>query len=87
MEGIVVNFTGSHKTRYMHNTHMVVEVQGCSSREEAAKLVGNGVSWKSPAGKEIKGKVSSAHGSKGCVRVIFEKGMPGQSLATKVQIA
>lgn len=86
MEGIVVNFTGSHKTRYMHNTHMVVEVQGCKSREEAAKLVGKAVSWKSSAGNEIKGKVASAHGNKGCIRAIFERGMPGQSLATKVQI-
>ena len=86
MEGRIVNFTGSHKTRYMHNTHMVIEVIGCNGREEAAKLVGHAVSWKTTAGNEIKGKVASAHGSKGCVRAIFERGMPGQSLATKVQI-
>ncbi|HLC66209.1 MAG TPA: 50S ribosomal protein L35ae [Candidatus Nanoarchaeia archaeon] len=86
MEGTIVNFTGSHKTRYMHNTHMVIEVSGCTSREEAVKLVGKPISWKSTGGKEIKGKVASAHGSKGCVRAIFERGMPGQSLATKVQI-
>lgn len=85
MEGIIVNFTGSHKTRYMHNTHMVIETT-VKTREEAAKLVGKAVSWKTTAGNEIKGRVASAHGNKGCVRAIFEKGMPGQSLATKVQI-
>ena len=27
------------------------------------------------------------HGGKGIVRVIFEKGLPGQAITTKVQIA
>lgn len=66
--------------------HMLIEVEGVDSREKAEKLVGKEVSWKSPAGKEIKGKVSGAHGSKGVARVIFEKGLPGQSVTTKVEI-
>jgi large subunit ribosomal protein L35Ae len=65
---------------------MIVIVDGVSKREKAAVLVGKEVVWKSPAGKEIKGKVASAHGNKGNIRVIFEKGMPGQSLTNKVEI-
>jgi len=65
---------------------MIVEVDDISTREKAEPLVGKEVVWKSPAGKEIKGKVASAHGNKGKVRVIFEKGMPGQSVATKVEL-
>jgi large subunit ribosomal protein L35Ae len=65
---------------------MIVIVDGVSKREKAAALVGKEVVWKSPAGKEIKGKVASAHGNKGNIRVIFEKGMPGQSLTNKVEI-
>jgi large subunit ribosomal protein L35Ae len=42
--------------------------------------------WKSPKGKEINGKVASAHGNKGAVRVIFEKGLPGQSLGNNVEV-
>ncbi len=65
---------------------MIVYLNESDNREKAAKLVGKEVVWKSPAGKEINGKVASAHGNKGAVRVIFEKGLPGQSLTTKVEI-
>ncbi len=44
------------------------------------------VVWKSPANKEIKGEVRSAHGNKGALRVLFETGMPGQSITNKVEI-
>ena len=33
-----------------------------------------------------KGVIKTTHGNKGCLRVHFEKGMPGQSLGTKVRI-
>ena len=65
---------------------MVVYLSGVSKKEKASELVGKSVVWKSPKGKEIKGKVASAHGNKGAVRVIFEKGMPGQSIGQKVMI-
>ena len=42
--------------------------------------------WISPAGKKISGKVASAHGNKGVVRAIFEKGLPGQAVATAVEV-
>ena len=63
-------------------------VQMPLTKEKAKALVGKEVVWKNPSGKnkiEIKGKISALHGSKGCVRVIFEKGMPGQSIGTKVK--
>jgi|TARA_B100000315_G_scaffold232155_1_gene244119 large subunit ribosomal protein L35Ae len=84
MEGVIKNFRRS-VTRQKTN-HMIVYFSDKSNRETAAKLVGKGVVWKSPKGKEINGKVASAHGNKGAVRVIFEKGLPGQSLSTKVEI-
>ena len=66
--------------------HMIVYLKDSDSRETASALVGKSVVWKSPAGKEINGKIASAHGNKGAIRVIFEKGMPGQSISTKVEI-
>tara|TARA_Y100000310_G_scaffold345214_1_gene462760 strand:- start:2032 stop:2232 length:201 start_codon:yes stop_codon:yes gene_type:complete len=65
---------------------MIVQINDSDNREKAAKLVGKAVVWKSPAGKEIKGKVASAHGNSGAIRVIFEKGLPGQSLSGKVEV-
>lgn len=65
---------------------MVVIVKDTNNREKASKLVGKKVSWKTPAGKEIKGIIKAAHGNKGAVRVLFEKGMPGQAVGEKVKI-
>jgi large subunit ribosomal protein L35Ae len=82
--GKVVQFRrGRH---VVHERHMLIAVDGVSSREDASKLVGKDVEWTSPAGKKIKGKVSSAHGNNGVVRAIFEKGLPGQSVATEVKV-
>jgi len=66
--------------------HFLIEVESSKSREEATKLVGKEVVWKSPAGKEIAGKIAGAHGNKGVVRAIFEKGLPGQAITTNVEI-
>jgi len=84
MEGQIVSF---RRSRHVQTTnHMIVQVKSISKREKAAALVGKEVVWTSPAGKEIKGKVSTTHGNKGCLRVVFEKGIPGQALNGKVEI-
>ena len=84
MEGIIKNFRRSRTTQ--KTNHMIVHLNDVYSREKASGLVGKDVVWKSPKGKEINGKVASAHGNKGAVRVIFEKGLPGQSLSNKVEV-
>ena len=84
MEGVIKNFRRGRTTQ--KTNHMIVYLDEVKKRDKASELVGKVVVWKSPAGKEINGKVASAHGNKGAVRVIFEKGMPGQSLGTKVEI-
>lgn len=83
MKGTIVNFRGSYKTK--HFSHMIIQIENFS-KEQAKKLIGKSVIWKSPAGKEIKGVVSDAHGRNGAIRAIFEKGLPGQSLGQKVDI-
>lgn len=84
MKAKINNFRqGRHTQR---SNHMIVTVDGVSDKESAAKYVGRSVVWKSPANKEIKGKVASAHGNSGALRVIFEQGMPGQSRFTDVEI-
>ena len=84
MEGTIVNFRRGRHTQTTNQ--MVIHISDESNREKAAKLVGKTIVWKSSAGKEISGKIASAHGNKGAVRVIFEKGLPGQSVGTKVEI-
>lgn len=84
MEGLINNFRRGRHTQ--KTNHMIVYFNGSDSKDKASLLVGKEVVWKSPAGKEINGKVAAAHGNKGAVRVIFEKGMPGQSIGTKLEI-
>lgn len=82
--GKVVQFRrGRHRIK---EKHMLIEVKDVNSKEDASKLVGKKVSWKSPAGKMIVGTVSGPHGNKGVIKVIFEKGLPGQAVTTEVQI-
>lgn len=72
--------------RTVYDKHFLIEVSGTDSREKAEKFVGKEVEWKSPAGKIIRGKVASAHGNKGVLRVIFERGLPGQAVTTEVEL-
>ncbi len=87
MKGIINHFRGSRRRK--RPNYMIISLPTVTTREEAQKLVGKEVSWKTP-GKEakiLKGKVTAAHGNSGCVRVIFETGMPGQSLGKEVSLA
>ena len=83
MKGIVVQFRRGRKT--VKERHFLLDL-GFSDREEAKKSVGKSVTWKSPAGKVIQGKIASPHGNKGLVRAIFERGLPGQSITTEVEV-
>jgi len=83
MNGIIANYRGA---RHTQKDNQMIIVSDATNKEEANALVGKTVIWKSPAGKELKGKVTFAHGGKGAVRVLFETGMPGQSVGTKVDI-
>jgi large subunit ribosomal protein L35Ae len=84
VKGKVVQFRRGRHT--IHEKHFLVEISGVNSKKDAEKFVNKNVIWKSPAGKIIEGKVASTHGNKGVVRVIFEKGLPGQAVTTEVEI-
>jgi len=84
MKGTIVNFRGGRHKQTMNQ--MVVKPENTDTKEKASGLIGKEAVWKSSAGKEIKGKITKEHGSNGCVRVLFERGMPGQSIGTKLDI-
>ena len=85
MEGTIASFRRGRHTQT--NNQMIVYVEGVINKDKAKPFVGKSVKWKSSSGKEFVGKVASSHGNKGALRVIFKKGMPGQSLGNKVHIA
>lgn len=84
MQAIIVNYRSSRHRQKPNQ--MVIQVESVDTKEKAKALVGKEVVWKTPSGKELKGKISASHGNKGCLRVLFETGMPGQSLGKKVEI-
>ena len=83
-KGKVIQFRRGKKT--IHERHFLIAIEEISTRKDAEKFVGKNVEWKSPAGKIIKGKIASAHGSKGVIRAIFEKGLPGLAVTTEDEI-
>ncbi len=82
-KGKVISFRRSVK--HMHMRHFILDF-GAKNKEEAEKMKGKAVSWKSEAGKIIAGKISGSHGNKGLVRAIFERGLPGQAMNTEVEV-
>ena len=86
VNGTVIQFRQSRRSQ--KPKHFLIEIPSCDTREKAQKFVSKEVVWTSPGKlkKEIKGKIASAHGNKGVVRAIFEKGLPGQAIGTEVAI-
>lgn len=84
MEAVIVNFRmGRHNKS---DNQMVIKIPNIDTKEKAKSLIGKTVVWTAPSKKEIKGTISNIHGNSGCVRVYFEKGMPGQSISQKVKV-
>jgi large subunit ribosomal protein L35Ae len=85
MEGIIINYRRGRKTQ---KTNQMIVMIPDVDKDKALKLIGKEVIYVT-AGKlkkQIKGKISSTHGNKGAVRVLFEKGMPGQAIGAKVEV-
>ena len=83
MEAVISSFRRGRHTQYTNQ--MIINAD--MNKEKAKELIGKKVIWTSPAKREINGEVKTSHGNKGCLRVHFERGMPGQSLNSKVSIS
>ena len=84
MDGKVISFRRGIKTQQKYQ--MIVKVRGIVDKAKAKSLLNKNVTWKSPAGKEIKGVVTNTHGNSGALRVQFERGLPGQSIGNTVLV-
>ncbi len=84
MEAIIVNYRIGRHNQY--NNQMIIQVNGIDKAEKAKHLLGKKVVWISPKKKELVGVIKREHGNNGALRVVFEQGLPGQALGTKVKI-
>lgn len=83
MEAKIESF---RRGRHTQTTNQLILTVENIDKTKAGSLIGKKVSWKSPTGKEIKGEIKATHGSKGAVRALFDKGIPGQAIGQKVSI-
>jgi len=67
---------------------MILTIEG-HDKAKSKTLLGKKVAWTSPGKNNttITGTISALHGGNGAVRVIFERGMPGQSIGQQVDIS
>ena len=84
MEAILLNYRRGRHTQTVNQ--LLAEVEGCDSKAMASKFIGKRVIWKSPGGKEIFGKVTQPHGTRGVLRIRFSRGLPGDAIGDKVEI-
>ncbi len=84
MKATISNYRGSTHTQ--KTSHIILLPEGVNSRKDAETLKGKEVVYITLGKKQIKGKIAAAHGNKGAVRAIFERGLPGQAVGTKVEI-
>jgi len=85
VDGIIVNYRRGRKTQ---TTNQMIVIIPDVDKTKAEKLVGKTAIY-TCEGKnktQIKGTISAVHGNKGVVRVLFEKGMPGQAIGGKISI-
>ena len=83
----VIQFRRGRRTQKPR--HFLIEIDGTDSRDKAEKFKGKQVIWTSPGKtkKQLKGKISGAHGNKGVVRAIFDTGLPGQAIGDEVEVS
>jgi large subunit ribosomal protein L35Ae len=86
MEAHITAFRGTFRRKSPN--HMIIISDSITTREKAEKMIGKSVAWVAPGKNKTKitGKIAAAHGKKGAMRAIFERGMPGQSLGATVKI-
>lgn len=84
MEGIIKNYRRGRRTQ--NTRQAIIILPGIDKKAKAYSFMGKAVEYTTESGKKISGKIVDAHGDKGAVRAIFDKGLPGQAIGSKVLI-
>ena len=86
MNAIIINYRRGRKTQTTNQ--MIIEVENIKKIEDAKKLVGKKVEFicDGKDKKKILGEIRNIHGNNGALRVLFERGMPGQSIGRTLKI-
>jgi ribosomal protein L35AE/L33A len=86
MKGTIVsNRRGINR---LHTTQYILKAEDekYTNKKASSELSGKKVIYTTISGKIINGKISSAHGNNGLVKVIFERSLPGTAIRDNVEI-
>jgi len=81
--GIIVNYRVGIKTQKPREC--LIKFPQINSAPSAGKFINKKVLWKQGKTK-LSGKIFGVHGKKGIVKAKFRKGLPGQALATTIEL-
>ncbi len=84
MNGVIVNFRRGRHVQYTNQA--IIQIDSVKSKEDAEKMLNKKVIWTTASKKEIIGKTTKAHGNNGAILARFDRGLPGQSLGTRVKV-
>ena len=84
VKALFLNYMGGRRTR--RNKQILVKIGQVDDRDNAAKYIGRKVTWKSPSGNTLTGKIIGVHGGNGVLKAIFRKGLPGQAVGKELNI-
>jgi len=83
-KALFVNYGGGRRTQ--RNNQILVRIDQVNDENKAAKYIGRKVTWKSPSGNTLTGKIIRVHGGNGLLKAIFKKGLPGQAVGKELNI-
>jgi large subunit ribosomal protein L35Ae len=84
MKAILLNYRRGRHTQRANQ--FLIEVDGCDTKAMASGFIGRRLVWKSPSGREIFGRITQVHGTRGVLRARFSRGLPGDALGGRVEI-
>ena len=84
VKALFVNYVGGRHTQ--RNKQILVKIDQVGDENKVAKYIGRKVTWKSPSGNTLTGKIMSVRGGNGVLKAIFRKGLPGQAIGKELNI-
>ena len=82
-KALFVNYAGG---RHKRNKQILVKIDQVDDKNKAAKYIERKVTWKSPSGNTLTGKIISVRGGNGLLKAVFRKGLPGQAIGKELNI-
>lgn len=83
-KGVFTSYRRGKHTQRNHQT--LIRIEGIDDWKEAARFIGRKVTWNSPTGNVLMGRIVGVHGRRGVVKARFQKGLPGHAIGAAVTI-